>query len=194
MQLIPYIVKSTADEFGNFWAVSGADPVGVHLVGLLEKGANVATHTSQHTQVLSALGRFMQLTRRSKLEVDWSSLMIQVGEIVIVQTESKGHPREEVHMFQSEVAYDKFRTDALADYHDEQDGVEVAALLAAGALDSAWDLACEDDGEKELWNTHFGSHHVERKPNVVSFADLPAWIQTTIKEALQSGSIASNVT
>jgi hypothetical protein len=179
----PYLIQSLPDDQGRFWAASQNDEN--YTVGFVRENIVDASRVSVHMGLGAALSRVRDMARYDKLDIDWSSLQLQVGEIIVVQSECKGAAREEVRVFQTQAAYDAFRRDRLEDYEGD-DQTEVEGLLESGNLDLAWTVACDDSdgGEKELWNSQFGSHHVERLPNMIAFTDLPGWYQNTIKDAL----------
>ena len=180
----PYLIQSKPDDQGRFWAVAKETEMN-YLVGWLPAGSDVPINVTPHFGLGAALSRIKDMAAYDKLEVDWSSLRIVVGELIVVETETKDGARSRVRVFHSQAAYDNFRRKQLELYSEHnEDASEVAGLLESGNLDLAWDTACEDDGEKALWDTDFGSHSVERLQNVIAFTDLPAWYQNTIKDTL----------
>lgn len=179
----PYLIQSLPDDQGRFWAASQNDEN--YTVGFVRENIVDASRVSVHMGLGAALSRVRDMARYDKLDIDWSSLQLQVGELIVVETETKDAPRAQVRVFHSQAAYDEFRRTQLALYSEHnEDASEVAGLLESGNLDLAWETACEDDGEKALWDTDFGSHSIERLPNVIAFTDLPGWYQNTIKDAL----------
>jgi hypothetical protein len=180
----PYLIQSTADEQGRFWAATQESDTD-YSVGWFHKGSDIPVRVSRHACLGSTLSRIRDMARYDRLALDWGSLKIPVGELIVVETETKDAARAEVSVFHSQAAYDEFRRAQLALYSEHnEDASEVAGLLESGNLDLAWETACEDDGEKALWDTDFGSHSIERMPNVIAFTDLPGWYQNTIKDAL----------
>lgn len=174
-----------SDDQGRFWAASQVSDT-AFSVGWFHKDSAIAVRMSEHAQLPAALSRIVDMARYDKLAIDWSSFQLPVGELIIVQTESRSSAREIVRVFHTQADYDSWRR-ARLDLYDAQndDASEVAGLLESGNLDLAWTIACEDDGaEKALWDSHFGSHYVERVPNAVAFTDLPAWCQSGVKESL----------
>lgn len=180
----PYLIQSATDEQGRFWAASQEAEMD-YSVGWFHKGSDIPVRVSKHVGLGSTLSRIKDMAAYDLLALDWSSLKIPAGELIVVETETKDAPRAQVRVFHSQAAYDEFRREQLAIYSEHnEDASEVAGLLESGNLDLAWETACEDDGEKALWDTDFGSHSIERLPNVIAFTDLPGWYQNTIKDAL----------
>lgn len=181
----PFIIRSLPDDQGRFWAASQESET-TFSVGWFHKDSDIAVRMSEHAHLPAALSRLVDMARYDKLAIDFSSFKVAVGELIVVQTECRDRAREEVRIFRNQADYDEFRRARLADYDSNNDDAsEVEGLLESGNLELAWETACADDGcEKALWDSHFGSHSVERIPNVVAFTDLPAWCQNVVKEAL----------
>ena len=177
----PYLIQSATDEQGRFWAASQEAEMD-YSVGWFHKGSDIPVRVSKHAGLGSTLSRIKDMAAYDLLAIDWSSLKIPVGELIVAQSETKGAAREEVRVFHTQAAYDAFRRDRLEEY-EADDQTEVEGLLESGNLDLAWTVALDDgDGpEKTLWDTYFGSHYVERMPNMIAFTTFPAGIKTPSK-------------
>lgn len=179
----PYLVRSTSDDQGRFFAVSQESEVS-YYVGWFLADSDTPVKGSTHSSLVAALRRLKGEATYNKLTVDWRSLEIAVGELIVLQTESRITAREEVQVFHSQTDYDDYRHSQLTLYDACGDLEEVTAALASGKLELAWQLANSDAGDKELWESDFGSHYAERVPNIIRFTDLPTWVQQTIKDSL----------
>lgn len=120
------------------------------------------------------------------LEILLDTLMLPVGQLIVVQSEVRGAAREEVRVFHTQADYDTFRRERLADYKDDEDGEDVAGLLESGHLDAAWTMATEDDADvKCLWDTHFGYHFTRTEPNFAPYTELPDWLRAAVVATLK---------
>lgn len=136
---------------------------------------------------ISALRCMAHRAANEGFETDWSSLV--VCQYYTVQSEYKGAAREEVVVFTTDEELDTFKRELLKTYKESarnpEDAGDVTALLAVGDIDAAWELATsEESEEKELWDTSFGSHHIET--HEVKFTSLSPWIQASIKATVSA--------
>lgn len=178
-----YLIKSQPDVFGRFFAVSQESETN-YSVGWFLADSDTPVKGSTHSCLGAALRRFKGDAAYNRLAVTWSSLKVSVGELIVLQTESRMLAREQVQVFQTQADYDDYRRSHLTLYDACEDLEEVTAAFKLGDLELAWQIANSDSGDKALWDSDFGSHHTERVPNIICFTDLPTWVQQIIKESL----------
>ena len=172
-----YILTSSVDKIGCHWAVRPG--IVGYLVDYVRRDKVV---TCEHfIDVSLALRLLNGVAQLNDLTIDWSKFVVMKLARTTVQSEYKSGARDDVDHFDNQEDFDAWRRERLACYDDESDRDDVRGLLESGHLDAAWDMAVDDDGSKELWNTHFGSHMVTTTEFNVYFTDLPEWIQQSIK-------------
>jgi hypothetical protein len=187
----PYLIKSTVNRDGHAWGVVRNDTgYTVELFDTLNHDATLQFHfLDDLPQAMRYLGRKVY---GAGLLIDWTTYRIPAGIRIAVTREAKGMAQAETTIFETQADYDEYRRTLLADeYVDDLDyepGEDtVASLLEAGRLGKAWDLAiCDVDGDRQLWDTDFGSFDVEEQPVTVAFTDLPSWIQQAARSAVAS--------
>ncbi len=168
------ILESSRDPKGSYFSVilSGDK---YFLVLFDEEGKTIRRRS--HSDLKEALVDFGKEISIHNLELITDTFLIPVGYIFCVQTEYRDCAREVIRIFYTQEAFDLFRHEQLAVYAGP-DRDEIDRLLEAGELDTAWETAVADDGDrKNARFSPFGDHYVSLQPNFAAYSQLPDWLR-----------------